>query len=391
MTETAISELPRILIVDDEPNVLDGLRRQLRRDFATEAAVGGVEGLTALESEKRFAVVVSDFRMPGMNGAEFLAVARAAAPETTRMLLTGQADLEGAAAVVNEGQVFRLLLKPISGDALTAALHAAVDHHKVVVSERELLEQTLRGSVKALVDVLALANPVMFARTARVRRLITDLLDLLPVPDRWTIDVAAALCELGTVSLPHSVSVKLQHGEELTPKEQSMVTRLPEVAVKLLADIPRLDAVRDAIRYSRKNYDGSGPPEEDVEGEALPLGARILRVARDLDALVTEENLDEEEALVMLGQRRGHYDPRVLRWLAPVLAEQGKHKRKKELAIAELKPGMVLARDVTTRTGLTLISHGHEVTEGLLARIQNFAEMDAGVAEPVAVLIPARG
>ena len=159
MTDAAAN--PRILLVDDEPNLLDALRRQLRREFSIETAGSGAEGLNVLRDKGPFVVVVSDFRMPGMDGATFLAAARGAAPDTTRVLLTGQADLAGTAAVVNQGQVFRLLLKPVGQDELIGALHDSVAYQQLRLAERVLLEETLQGSVRALMDVLALSNPAV--------------------------------------------------------------------------------------------------------------------------------------------------------------------------------------------------------------------------------------
>jgi DNA-binding NtrC family response regulator len=147
-----VSEIPRILVVDDDRNLLDGLRRQLRGAFELTTALGGDEGLDLLRTRGSdgFAVVVSDFRMPHMTGASFLAAARNLAPTATRMLLTGQADLNDVASVVNQGGVFRFLMKPVSREMLTEALEAGVEQHRLVTAERELLDQTTQGTPRPL-------------------------------------------------------------------------------------------------------------------------------------------------------------------------------------------------------------------------------------------------
>ena len=144
---------PRVLVVDDDRLLLDGLRRQLHGTFALATALGGHEGLDVLRAAgdgDGFAVVLSDYQMPRMDGASFLASVRVVAPDATRMLLSGQADLNGVASVVNEGGVFRFLMKPVSRDVLTEALRAGVEQYHLVTAERELLEQTRLGILRPL-------------------------------------------------------------------------------------------------------------------------------------------------------------------------------------------------------------------------------------------------
>ena len=150
---------PRILCVDDERAVLDGLSLHLRRRYQVLTAQSGAEGLEILGREAGINVVVSDMRMPVMDGAAFLTRARALVPDVVRVLLTGQADLDSAIAVINEGRIFRFLTKPCPPATMMGALEAAVEQHRLITSERVLLEQTLHGSIKALTDILALANP----------------------------------------------------------------------------------------------------------------------------------------------------------------------------------------------------------------------------------------
>jgi response regulator RpfG family c-di-GMP phosphodiesterase len=374
---------PRILLVDDEPHILDALRRQLRRDFSVEVAGGGAEGLTVLADSGPFVVVVSDFRMPGMDGAAFLAAAREAAPDTTRVLLTGQADLAGTAAVVNQGQVFRVLLKPIGPEELLTALKDSVDYRNLQVAERVLLEQTLQGSVRALMEVLALSSPTIFERTTHIRRLTSALLDRVRPPDRWAIDLAAAVAQLGAVSLPPAVLRRIESGLELTATERAMVEAVPEVTEQLLAHIPRLEPVRAAIRYAGKGYDGTGQPADAVAGEELPLGARMLHLVHDFERMVAR-GTSEGYALSLLSKRANQYDPVLLGHLAAVLGSQWSGPSH-AVKLADLQPGMVLDADLRTRSGTVLLSAGQEVTPTLLARIRNFAAMPDGVAEPVEV------
>src|SRR5918911_2964995 len=166
----------RVLCVDDEPNVLEGLRRTLGGHYRVRTAVGGAAGLEAIEREGPFAVVVSDLRMPEMDGVAFLSRVRQRSPDTVRVLLTGQADLDAAIAAVNEGHIFRFLSKPCAQPVLFQALAAAEEQYRLITAERVLLEQTLYGSIKALTDILALAVPSAFGRAVRAKAHLSELL-----------------------------------------------------------------------------------------------------------------------------------------------------------------------------------------------------------------------
>lgn len=381
MTDAA--QRPRILLVDDDPYLLDGLRRQLRRNFTVETAVGAANGLYALDPNDPFAVIVSDYLMPGINGAKFLAAVAKVAPTSTRMLLTGHTSVSDAAAAVNEGRVYRMLVKPADTETMTAALQDCVAQHRLLVSERELLEQTLRGSVKALSDVLALASPTGFGRAARMRRVASAILDTVEVEDRWAVELAVEMAQLGFVSLPPSVAGKLDTGADLTAAEQAMVDGLPAVAEQLISPIPRMAPVAECIRYSRKGFDGSGSPAGGVAGDRIPFGGRLLRLVQDHDALLLQ-GLPPAVALATLQTGAQVYDPRLLAALEATTAATATAIR--GVALADLQVGMVLAAAVRNRSEVLLVNAGQEVTAGLIIRLRNFAALDAGVAEPLMIL-----
>ncbi|GIE90297.1 HD domain-containing phosphohydrolase [Actinoplanes regularis] len=381
---TDVVDRPRILLVDDEPNVLDGLRRQLRREFTVETAVGAAKGLFALKPEEPFEVIVSDFLMPGINGAQFLKAAAKAAPHSTRVLLTGHTSLSDAAVTVNEGGVFRMLLKPVETNTMIATLHACVTQHRLLVAESDLLERTLRGSIKALTDVLALANPDAFGRATRMRRVAAAILDRLEVTDRWAVELAIDMSQLGVVSLPPIVAAKLEDGVELGHGEQEMVDRLPQVAVDLISPIPRMAPVADAIRYSRKGFDGSGPPDDGVAGERIPLGGRLLRLVSDHDTLLAQ-GMSPTAAFATIRSHAGHYDPALLDVFAQTTASAAAASVR-EIKLIDLKPGMVFAAAVLNKAGQVLVQPDQEVTTSLYARLENFAALQHSVAEPLFVL-----
>ncbi len=131
---------PRVLCVDDEPLAVEGISNILRKRFEVVTATSGAEGLAAFREKGPFQVVISDFQMPGMNGAAFLRQAQELAPDTIRMLLSGKAGFDDAMQVINEGYIFRFLSKPCPPDVLIAAIDAAVEQHRLRTADRELLE-----------------------------------------------------------------------------------------------------------------------------------------------------------------------------------------------------------------------------------------------------------
>jgi response regulator RpfG family c-di-GMP phosphodiesterase len=360
--------LPRILCVDDERYVVDGIARILRHQFEVVTAVGGAAGIAALEADHRFAAVVSDLRMPVVDGLAVLTTARQRIPDATRVLLTGHADVRSAVRAVNEGQVFWFLTKPCPPEVLRAALTQAVEQHRLVTGERELLERTLHGSVQALVDVLALANPVAFGRAYRARRLIGELAELIGFRDRWQMEMAAMLSQLGAVSLPVATAERLARGTVLQPAEEALVARIPGMAVALLASLPRLDEIREILRHVQCRF--AGGLDQELNGTAIPLGARMLRAVLDFDRHQAAGH-SAAEAVARLRAREGWYDPDVLTDLATV-TQTHSHREIHELRFQDVRLGMEFVDDVRAEDGTLLVARGQEVTAGLLHRIENF-------------------
>ena len=381
MTSTA----EKILCVDDDPNILEGFRRQLRKRFHIETALGGEEGLSAITNHGPFALVVTDMRMPGMNGIQFLTKLEEVSPQTVRMMLTGNADLQTAIDAVNEGHIFRFLSKPCSPDQLAKALEAGLTQYRLIHSEKELLEQTLQGSIRALMDVLALVNPEAFGRSSRIQRHVKQLAKHLKVPDGWRCELGAMVSQIGCVILPEKLLRKLYKGQELSPDETQMFNQHPCTGADLLAHIPRMKEVADIIMYQEKHYDGGGVPHDSVQGDAIPLGARLLKVALDFDALETA-GLPKAEALFMLQQRTGWYDPSVLAAFNQVLSRELRYMLR-EVKAGDLKTGMIFAEEVRTESGVLLLAKGQETTSSLIARLHNFVGM-GHITKPLRVLVP---
>lgn len=374
---------PHVLCVDDEPKVLEGLRLSLHRHFRVTMSRNGQAGLAVVEGPDPPAVVVSDMRMPEMDGGAFLNRVRERSPDTVRVLLTGQAALDSAIAAVNHGQVFRFLTKPCKTETLLDAVTAAVQQHRLLTAERVLLEQTLRGSIKALTDILALANPLAFGHALRLKQSCADVLAGLELPASWQLEVAAMLSQIGAITLPAETQDRLYRGHALAASEARLVGQLPALAEQILDGIPRLEAVRAILHHQPLRFDGVAGPPGAPTGEGIPLGARVLKIVGDYLALEGAGH-DPESALRDLRARQGMYDPTLLDAFArskAALAPRGRQ----QLALGALSPGMLLDAGLVSISGVLLASRGQEVTVGLLQRLRH---LPAGsVPEPIAVLV----
>ncbi|MFQ5718003.1 MAG: HD domain-containing phosphohydrolase [Acidobacteriota bacterium] len=375
----------RVLFVDDEPNVLDALRRQLSRRFDMETAVGGEAGLDAMATSDPFAVIVSDMRMPMMSGPEFLAKAREISPDSVQMILSGQAELQATIEAVNAGRLFRFMTKPCPRDVLIGCVESALEQHRLVMAERELLGQTLHGAVEVLTQILGLVSPDAFSRATRVQQYATQIAEMLGVSSDWQIRLAAMLSQIGCVSLPGDTLARLAAGQELREAELRMIASHPQVAGRLLGSIPRLESV--AAMVAGQNT----LPEPDARATSLDswdltqIGAQILRAAATFDALVSTGSTPAAAARALAEPDAAHH-PAILAAVEALRPAQTAMEVR-ALNVEEMRLFMILDEDVQSATGLRLMQRGQELTQKTLERLRSFAE-GVGVVEPIRVRMP---
>jgi response regulator RpfG family c-di-GMP phosphodiesterase len=369
--------LPRILCVDDVPAVLTSISVTLRRDYEVHTATKGEDALKMLADNGAYAVICTDMRMPGMNGTELLKQVMHLYPEITRILFTGETGRETAANAVNEGQIFRFLTKPCPPEKLKAAMEAGVMHHRMVSAERVLLQETLIGCIKALIDVLAIANPVAFGRASRVKRLSKEFASDLGCNGFWQLDAAALLSQLGYLSLPMELVEKLYHGEPLTQEEKVLASGVPQVANKLLGNIPRLEPVLQ-ILAGLNNPNGTGLPNGP-----LNLGTKVLSLVLDYDSLVAR-GLNASAALDQLRQQSKHGQELIEKLAARLGATIGREEIK-NMPLRNVQPGMILMDELRNEFGTLLFPRGFEISEGFVSRMRSYGSKI--LSEEVRVMI----
>jgi CheY-like chemotaxis protein len=360
-----MSDLPLVLCVDDEPQILQGLTLHLRRQYRVVTADGAAAALKLVAEGSAPAVILSDMRMPVMDGAALLKRMLELRPETTRILLTGEASRDATVSAVNEGQIFRFLTKPCSPDDLRGAVEAGVIQHRLVTAEKVLMQETLIACIHALIDVLAMTNPVAFGRANRVKRSVIDLAAALGLKEFWQLEAAAMLSQIGYISLPPELVEKLYYGKRVTAEERVLADGAPRVAQALLGRIPRIEPVMEILMASQdKKADEPG-------GGLLKSGADILRLILAYDSLIVAGN-SVVASLQSLRSRASIYGAALVEAFAALVGNQVENEDIVELAVGSVRPGMIILDDLRTAVGTLLVPKGFEVTNAFLERKRNF-------------------
>jgi response regulator RpfG family c-di-GMP phosphodiesterase len=350
---------PAVMFVDDESAVLESLQLTQQKHYEVRVAGSGAAGLRMLRDEPRISVVVADMRMPEMDGAAFLRNVREQAPDVVRLLLTGHADIEAAAKAINDGRIFRFLIKPCPPPEVTAALEAAVKMHRLLTGERILLEKTLIGTVKAITNVLGLTNPMALGRAARIRDRARRAAETMSAEDRWHLEFAATCSQLAAAALPDATMFKLYHGEVLSAPERDALIESMRAINRSLSESPRLEAVTETLNELIELI-GNHKGVEHEESRAHP-NARLLRALIDLEALESGGR-SFNEALAKLRENADDYGEEALTVLTSSQAPGSRETSITGCAPACLEDGMILAEDLKTTDGLLLLPRGFELT-----------------------------
>jgi response regulator RpfG family c-di-GMP phosphodiesterase len=369
-----------ILIVDDEPNLLSGITRNLHDQFEFETAATGLEALERLRYNPKIGVVMTDLRMPNMNGIELLIEIQRLHPQTVRLMLSGNADLNDMAQAVNEGHIFRFLTKPCQPELLARMLNSALEQRRLIESEKILLQKTLNGSVQVLVDILSMFDSEAFGQAQTLRILAKYMAEQFD-EDPWIVENAALLSHLSMVTIPTDLIQRYRSGDELTVPERDIFQKIPKSSAALISQIPRLDVVAETILYQRKHFNGVGFPNDKVSGLAIPIGARILKGSRDFLDLI-QSGLKVQEALEKMQGRPGEYDPAILQMMdicKEAIEKQVVRRGMTTLKLsdmAKLRPGQLVKQKIETKAGILIVREGIVLQAALIEKITNFAHLN---------------
>ena len=366
---------PLVMIVDDEPiNIRVFSRMLTEHGISCMTALSGAECLQKI-GERKPDVILLDAMMPVMNGFE-LARRLKESSETKfipLVMVTALTDLEARIRALDAG-VDDFLSKPVDYAELLARVNASYKvkryHDEIMRQKREkeeLLNKTLKGTIRLLVEILALTNPAGFSQCSRLVPLTRKLAQYLMGEEAWQAEMAMMLSPIVEIMIPPVLVEKMRQGELLTPEEQKLYSSRTKQGIKLLGDIPHLQDIAGALAYRHKNYDGTGMPSDGVSGSAIPMAARIAKADIDYDRLSLQ--YPAADVVAMMRQCSGSYDLNVLALIEDLRRVVVPESLIREVPVASLAPGMILAQDVTDSGGRLLIGKGVEVTELLKLRL----------------------
>ena len=405
-----------LLLVDDEPGILSSLRRLLRPiGYKIHTAESGKAGLDILEQEP-IDLVISDMRMPEMDGAHFLEQVRKRWPATTRILLTGYADVTSTIEAINRGEIYRYIAKPWDDNDLTLIVRDALERlrlqndnirllaltqaqneelkdlnanleEKVRQRTQELqeanekLKQRFVVSIKLFTGLMELRGGPMAGHSRRVADMARKLASVLglSIKEQQDIFLASLLHDVGKIGFPDTQLARplsKMNSEELTRYRKHTI-----VGQAALMPLDDLKEVAQIVRSHHERFDGQGFPDR-LQAMAIPLGARILSVVNDYDGLqlgtLAEKRMNPDEAKTTIGQSRGkRYDPHVVDTFVTMLGGMPREIIvEKTIPYTELKIGMKLSRDLIGLDGVLLLAAEFYLDESLISQIQDYANRE---------------
>ncbi|HZX48382.1 MAG TPA: HD domain-containing phosphohydrolase [Nitrospirota bacterium] len=411
-----------LLLVDDEENILNSLKRTFRKEqYRIVTAQSGMEGLSVIDREK-ISLVLSDHRMPGMEGVEFLNEVRQKSPDTIRMMLTGYADMQSVMNAINHGEVYRFITKPWDDEEIRFIVRDALRHYDLIDENKALqalthrqnielkdlnnnledkvaertkevevlykdLEQNFIDFVRVFMSLLELKSQFLGSHCKRVAALSRRLADKtgLPSDEKLDIEVASLLEDIGVLGFPEKMLRK--RDSELDPTEKALLQQHPVLGQTTLQHIKKLLSVSLLIRHHHERYDGSGYPD-NLRGERIPAGSRIIAIADFFDKLINPsdggERYSVDRAFIVLEKESGRrFDPLLVGKFNEALHEFSHdviEADTREIDVDELKEGMLLASDVRTKRGLLLMASGEVIKQVHLDKINNFHKIDPVIA-----------
>jgi response regulator RpfG family c-di-GMP phosphodiesterase len=439
VSENPLLPQATLLLVDDEENILNSLRRILRREpYSLLTATGGEEALAAM-AQHQVDLVISDARMPGMDGASLLARIQQQWPDCIRIMLTGYADVGTTVKAINEGKIYRYISKPWDDDELRLIVRQALAHQRSE-RERKRLEELTHRQNEELQELNETLEQRVIARTKESRQ-AADMLDLayqelrrsyvtatevfssliaqrLPAkkqPNARVIALvkayaethhldeelsrdlamAAALYNIGKLTWNDEL---LSFPSDLLPKEKRLRYRqYPETGESLLMALEPLQGAAKLIRHHQERWSGNGFPDQ-LKEEAIPFGARLLKLAVDFielqNGLILERRVARDYALKLLKRYAGRfYDPEICEHFIQVCIEQMPDVAPEDIDVLmletrRLEPGMKLARNLHSNTGMLLLKQDQVLTEIVISKLVAFEATDEGEPYTLAIQKP---
>jgi len=406
----ALTYMHKLLLVDDEESITKALQRVFRKEgYEIHTASSGLEGLEVLaQAGNHFSLIISDQRMPGMTGAQFLEKAKEISPHAKRILLTGYSDVDAIVDAINKGEIHRYLTKPWHDDDLLMQIRQILEQ-KELEERNQKLENSFLNAIRLLSSLIEIVNPKLGEHMKQVAPLAREIAREYGLEKEQVdqIEIAGMLHDIGLLGAPERLMEK--DTDEMNERELYMFTQHPEIGQICLQAVESLDHVGAIVLAHHEHYDGSGFPNGLI-GEEIPLGARIIGVVADYCQLVRtwpqdikeiiikarkylgplvkdisitdrKELIDDITAKILLLRATQRYDPdvvmKLVKKLEPDEEERKKQRRDRQITpipFDDLREGMVLAKSLRTTDGRLVLARGAILTESVISSIQRLGE-----------------
>lgn len=370
-----------IMVVDDQPANLKLLEELLLQQGHTVRSFP--RGRLALEAAARNPpdLILLDIDMPEMNGFDVCKRLK----DDEKLSSIPVLFLSALNQTSDKVKAFRsggvdYITKPFQLEEVRARVETHLQLQRSRQAERELLEKTLNGAVKALSDLAHLMSPTLTERSGALRSMVVHMAAQLGLPGAWQYELSAMLCLIGCITLPAEVFEHAYVSDKASAEEQRMYRAHPDIGYRLLSRIPRLENVAEMIRLQQTET------AHWAANDTAEQGAQMLKTVQELDRR-TLRGIPFQTACDQLRSASLKYPTKFLDALKDYSPSRV-HFEVKRLSAAQLQPGMILEDEVVTEDGsLTVISKGTTLTITLVERVQNFART-RGVRDPIQVRAP---
>ena len=409
-----------LLLLDDEQDILNALTRLLRKSYAIVTFDNGEDALAYLE-ENNVELIMSDMRMPAMDGAEFLTKARDIQPHAIRLLLTGYSDMESTIKAINDGGVYTYIGKPWDNQALKLTLLKASEHYLLKQETRQLNEQittankelaqfnhSLEVKVNQRTAALQASKQKLHGALNTQKELLYDVLDMMSATIEYRtgfspghskriaiqcktlakhlklddancrrVYLCALLHEIGTVGLTDEI---LQASTLGAGKLDDALITHPVIGAEIVGKVKRFSSLTENILHQNENFDGTGFPGH-LSGESIPIGARIIRVVKDFDFLIAGKANDKKMSIAnayawMKERSDVWYDRHVLQRFIDLLGKRNADDSEMEFSVGieALKPGDKLLEDLVLHNGNIMLTSGQEINRTMIEKLREYEE-----------------
>ncbi|MCP3925894.1 MAG: response regulator [Desulfobacterales bacterium] len=402
----------KIVIVDDEVHILKSLKRLFIDDNYEIFTFNDPKNALKKIAEIDPALIISDQRMPEMEGTDFLKETIKYLPDTVRIILTGYSDYDAAVSAINDADVYRFISKPWNEKELTHTVKKALQHFNIfkenirlqklvekqnmeLVEHNKNLEKKVKlrtekisslltrieKSMFQLVDVFSnfseIFNPEIGSHSKRVAKYSKLIGEKLKIEGRdlENVIISALLHDIGLIGIPSEILKKEE--SKLKKQELALIKQHPSFGYTLFSSIESFDEIISIIYLHHENYNGTGYPE-NIKGKDIPIGAAILRIADSYDNMVIKKKLQPEKALELLIKGRGvEFDPEVVDAAIDVFQTMPLlFERETAIQFDQLRVGMVLSRNLKTNSDRLLIPENIKINEIVLEKLKNFHRIE---------------